>query len=87
MTWSRRWRTAVTAALIAITVLLVTPPVQAAPPSLIKKCSEVEYRQEHLAECNRQAEPGFGIGGGRGRGPGGLLGIIRDTLGGLGGIL
>lgn len=55
----------------------------ATPRDLITQCSKVEYRQAHLAQCNMQQAPGFGVGGGGGGG-GGLLGGL---LGGLGGLL
>lgn len=74
---------------IAAALTLVVPPAiaLAAPPTLIKDCSEPQFRQDHLSLCNRQAEPGLGVGGGGGPG-GGLLGAIRDVLDGLtGGIL
>jgi hypothetical protein len=73
-----------TAALTMVTVLILTPPAQAAPPHLVKKCSEQQFRQDNLALCNRQASPGLGVGGGGGGG-GGLLGAIRDVLDGISG--
>lgn len=57
---------------IVVVVLMVL-----APPSLITKCSDPEYRQTHLAECNSSQPPP--IGGGPRRS--GLFGL------GIGGIL
>lgn len=66
----------------AVVLLLVwlplTPPLALASPGTAPKCSQVEYRTEHLAECNRQGDRGVGIGGGGNQGDGGGL------LGGLG---
>jgi hypothetical protein len=53
-----------------------------APAQDIVKCSRVEYRQAHLAECNA-VPSGYGRGG-RGGGDGGLLGgLLGGLTGGL----
>lgn len=72
--------------LVALSVSVGVPNAAASPTT--PKCATVEYRTEHLAECNRQGGPGMGpVGGGGGQG-GGLLGAIRDIVRGVtGGLL
>lgn len=70
--------------LVTIAFLLLAPPLSAlASPSTAPLCSQPEYRQAHLRECNLGGNPGFGVGAGGGSG-GGLLGLIGDVLGGIG---
>lgn len=65
--------------------LALSVPAQswAAPPGLITQCSKVEYRQQHLAQCDQQQAPALGAGSGGGGGGSGLLGGILHTIGGL----
>ena len=67
--------------MIAIVWIGLNPPVGfvSAPPSLVTQCSKVEYRQDHLAECNSQDAPGFGVGGGNQGG--GLIGGLLHAVG------
>lgn len=72
------------AALVLLVWLPLAPPLALASPSTAPKCSQQEYRQTHLAECNRQSDRGIGLGGGGGpSGGGGLLGTIGRVVRGL----
>lgn len=64
-----------------LTAILVTG-VFLAPPPMITDCSDVQYRQEHLAECNLPPE----LRSHGGKGGGGLLGDLLGAIG-LGGLL
>lgn len=72
-----------------VVIALVAAPVAWAGPSTTPKCAQTEYRQSHLAECNRSGvgAPGSFPGGGAAGGGGGLLGAIGRVVGGLGGLL
>lgn len=52
-------------------VVVVAIVFSLAPPHLITRCSDPQYRQSHLAECNTSTVPGHGGAGGRR----GLLGL------------
>jgi len=73
--------------LVTVTALLLVPPIvaEAAPPEMITKCADAAFRQHHLAECNR-SDGGLGFGGGGGGGKG-LLGVLGDAIGSVGGLL
>ena len=67
---------------VAVVGVLSEGEANASPTT--PKCATVEYRTEHLQECNRQSGPAFGVGGGgSGRG---LLGGILHRLPGVGGL-
>jgi hypothetical protein len=58
----------------------------AAPPGLVQKCSDPQFRQDHLSECNLQGDPFLLGGGGGAAGGGGILGGILGHIPGLGGL-
>lgn len=62
----KRWA----GALVAVTLAL--GGISAAPPHLVKACSDPVYRQENLALCNSSTVPTYLGGGPRRRG---LLGL------------
>ncbi|WP_431231464.1 hypothetical protein ACQ856_18050 [Mycolicibacterium psychrotolerans] len=57
-------------------MVIVVAPL--APSTDITNCAKPEYRQEHLAQCNKNDTPG-GTGGPRPRG--GLIGGLLGALG------
>ncbi len=70
-------------AIIVMSIPLSSGVASASPTT--PRCATVEYRTEHLAECNRGGIAPIGGGGGQG---GGLLGAIRDIVRGVtGGLL
>lgn len=71
--------------LIGVVWIILCPPVEAHASPTTPKCATVEWRTEHLAECNQQAGPGFGVGGGGGSGRG-IIGGILHRLPGVGGL-
>ena len=75
----------VATAVILTVVVVFLPEGEAYASPTTPDCARVEYRTEHLQECNRSAGPGFGVGGGRGDGRG-LLGGILHRLPGVGGL-
>jgi hypothetical protein len=85
-------RAIVRAAILAACVVLsvsASGVAVAAPPGLVQKCSDPDFRQKNLELCNRQEDP-FLIGGGGGGGHcGAICGILKHIpgLGGLGGLL
>lgn len=71
---------AITLAMIFQTLTVLTAVALAAPPGKVRDCSRVEYRTDHLEECNLQPSP-FLLGGGGG--PCGALCHIGRLLGGI----
>jgi hypothetical protein len=74
-----RWRLLIAPAIVVV-ALAFAAMANAAPPGKIRECSRVEYRTEHLEECNLQQSP-FLLGGGGG--PCGALCRVGRFLGGL----
>ncbi len=72
-------------AVIAAVWIVLSPPPQASASPTAPKCSQVEYRTNHLQECNLQNSPGLGLGGGGGSGSG-LIGGILKRVPGIGGL-
>ena len=68
------------AAFVAVWIplsILVPAVALAAPPGLVRECSDPEFRQKNLERCNLQHDP-FLIGGGGGGGQcGGLCGVLK----------
>lgn len=73
---------------VLIVGAVLSPPLAwAGPGGTTPRCSQTEYRQSHLAECNRDGvgAPGSFPGGGGGgpSGGGGVLGLVGRVVRGI----